>query len=193
MSNTLIYYVYAYLRSKNSIHGKAGTPYYIGKGCGSRMYQSHGRVPVPKDRSLIVFLECNLSEIGAYAIERRMILWYGRQIYKTGILLNVADGGEGTAFKGEQNFFFNNPYWKGKNRPWTEEHRTHASDAQKQVYREGRGGYVRTPEQNATNSKLVKEAKARNRQLHTCIHCGLQSYSIGNIIRHHNDNCKSKR
>jgi len=31
MSSNIIYYVYFYLRSKDSQNGKAGTPYYIGK------------------------------------------------------------------------------------------------------------------------------------------------------------------
>ncbi len=96
-TNKLIYYVYAYLRYKTTKNGKKGSPYYIGKGHYTRAFDSHKHIPVPKDKSLIVFLETNLTELGAFAIERRMIKWYGRKNLKTGILGNRTDGGDGAS------------------------------------------------------------------------------------------------
>lgn len=97
MSSKCIYYVYAYLREKDSKTAKAGSPYYIGKGKGKRAYGKHYSCPVPKNKSLIIFLETNLSEIGALALERRMIEWYGRIDSRSGILRNQTDGGDGTS------------------------------------------------------------------------------------------------
>lgn len=83
------YYVYAYLRKSDN------TPYYIGKGKGRRAWEKHPGISIPSDQTKIVFAEKNLTNVGACAIERRLIAWYGRKSLGTGILLNKTPGGEG--------------------------------------------------------------------------------------------------
>lgn len=84
------FYVYAYLRED-------GTPYYVGKGKCGRAWDINHSIHLPVVKTNIVVLEANLSEVGALALERRMIRWYGRKDTNIGILRNGTDGGEGAS------------------------------------------------------------------------------------------------
>ena len=87
------YYVYAYIRNKNSNNSKAGTPYYIGKGKHNGAW-GHHRVKVPCQQWRIVIVADDLTELWALALERFLIRIWGRVDNNTGILHNFTDGGE---------------------------------------------------------------------------------------------------
>lgn len=91
-----MFYVYAYIREKDSTAAPAGTPYYIGKGKGNRATDRHIGIQLPVNRRNIVYLEKNLTNVGALALERFYIRWYGRLDLNTGILRNRTAGGDGS-------------------------------------------------------------------------------------------------
>ena len=92
------FYTYAYLRGD-------GTPYYIGKGEGKRLYKKHKRRGQkdfrPKlengsiNKNRIIYLKKNITEEEAFKHEIYMISIFGRKDLKTGILINMTDGGDG--------------------------------------------------------------------------------------------------
>lgn len=121
--------MYMYLRSKNSKHGAAKTPYYVGKGKGMRAYSKDHRVRPPVDKTMIVFIARDLSECEAFALEVALIAQYGRIDNNSGCLRNLTDGGEGASGHSESarrkmrdarlKYLETHPstaYWKGKKR-----------------------------------------------------------------------------
>lgn len=95
--NGNIYYVYAYLRAKDSANGKAGTPYYIGKGSKKRVRSTNRYLTVPRDNTFISFPAENMFEKDALQLEMLLIYLYGRIDLGTGCLRNLTDGGDGTS------------------------------------------------------------------------------------------------
>lgn len=179
-----IYYVYAYLRKSNN------TPYYIGKGKGNRLYSPHGWLKIPKDKSKIIILESNLSEIGAFALERRYIRWYGRKDLNNGILLNKSDGGEGPSGVKRSKELIENLRNHNTGRKLSIKHKQKISNSKK-----GCSGFIGSHTEESKNKirDRMKQVASRNpKQLVICPHCG-KTGGKPVMNRYHFDKCKFKK
>lgn len=177
-------YVYAYLRED-------GTPYYIGKGVGSRYRQDHNVAVPPDDR--IQFIKKNLSDQEAILLEIELIAKYGRKDLGTGILRNLTDGGEGMLNPGPDIRKKLSDAKIGKKPNNHGKRYTTGPSELKKLAKQGKNhpqyGKERTEEERNKISKGIKENWQR--PVLTCPHCGKQGQQ--NMSRWHFDNCKLRK
>lgn len=185
------FYVYAYIRSKDSETAKSGTPYYIGKGKRDRAWKKGKKeVLPPNDPKDIVIISSGITEMWSFILERRLIRWYGRKDTGSGILRNKTDGGEGSHGLVKTEYWCSNhskmmkETMKGKPSPMhgrknTEEHINKRMKAHI--------GAKRT-EETCKNISLARMGVSTPHPKVICPHCGKEGGSA-NMKRYHFDNC----
>ena len=212
--------MYFYIRSKDSKTSKSGTPYYVGKGKNNRAFDKHDNIGIPKDRSKIILVEQNLTELQAFILERYYIRWFGRKDNGTGILRNKTEGGEGSSghivsneerkrrskrAKEMQNLINtkarrenarirmkeNNPMKISK--VVTKMKESSAKNKKKKIWTEERKINARISKLGDKNPHYnnPNASKHLNENKEKCIFCGIIT-TKGNIKRWHNDRCKNK-
>lgn len=191
------YYVYMYLRTKESNNGAMGSPYYIGKGKGDRFKHLTGDAIKPlNDNSNVRFLCENLSEDDAFMWEVFWIAEFGRIDLGTGCLRNRTDGGEGTSGisntlrKKKQEFMFgpNNPMYNKDSIDKLKKSLTGRKLTQetKDKIRKTLQGNIVTEE---ARQNLSKALKGKIKKKSPCMHCS-KLVDAGNMKQHHGDRCK---
>jgi hypothetical protein len=165
----------------------------------------------PKISSRIVILEARLSEVGALALERRYIRWYGRKDLPypdrpPGILRNKTDGGDGcsgairsTATREKMALAkIGNTYSKGTKRTAEQcaaigaRSRVKHSVEQNLNHSIAMTGRKHSIAQNASKSARTKGVSKGPQRIVTCPHCG-NTGGIINMRRYHFENCRVKR
>ena len=188
MKNPNRFYTYAYLREDRS-------PYYIGKGTGSRIYKiTNRKVKPPKDKNKVIFLKKNLTEEEAFKHEIYMIAVFGRKDLGTGNLHNRTDGGDGASGAIRSLEFKENLREINKNKTLSKEHRKKLREAN---IGENNPNYGKSASQE-TREKMSNSRRGENHHSsnwwkitfsnkNSIILCGLNywannnGYNVGNI------------
>ena len=117
------YYIYAYIRNKDSDTAVAGTPYYIGKGSNNRWHHHYSPSALSSSKNklfankirkilkaniniadFIIKICVNLDQNTALTIEQNLINTIGRRLFNQGPLVNICDNGfSGPILKGASN------------------------------------------------------------------------------------------